>query len=241
MSCRVRGTRLPDARRIVQTAKKAACWGLGGLTVVGPPHSVKGYTVFRGYPYKAECPIGNEGTWPRRPGRLEQGRKMRRVSLIVMMMAIVGCGDAASVVNPEFQPYVDRFEEELAVTVDVRLKFKDEVWKLGGKRKVSACHAAKATKRPRIVMERGWWEGLEEWEKEKALFHELGHCGLGLPHMDEKDAEGEPVSLMHTTAWPTRAHYREHRAGYIEQMRRMASDPGTRCVWFLWRQCRNRP
>lgn len=41
-----------------------------------------------------------------------------------------------------------------------------------------------------------------DWRFKLMIFHQLGHCLLYRQHLDETDAEGIPLSIMHTSAVP---------------------------------------
>jgi len=47
-----------------------------------------------------------------------------------------------------------------------------------------------------VVIDLPYWNSADEIEREYIVFHELGHCLLGREHKDDKDSEGDCVSIM---------------------------------------------
>jgi hypothetical protein len=163
------------------------------------------------------------------------------IVLAMSCIASTGCGDLESPIDPALRPYVDRFEEEMETTVDFRVRFKKKVWKLGGEEKAASCHAALGTRGPKVMIQQDEWENASELQREKSIFHELGHCKFGLPHTSGRKDNGEPTSLMDGEDHISDAHYEEFREEYMEELRSRIRDPDTGCVWFLRRACKNRP
>lgn len=78
----------------------------------------------------------------------------------------------------------------------------------------------KAGQTPRIVVNFLVWESLQDDMKEEIMFHELGHCILGRPHVEQMIAVegGEiPKSLMYPYSLPNRI-YAPHREYYLDEL-----------------------
>lgn len=102
-------------------------------------------------------------------------------------------------VDEAFQPYFEAFEQAgaergLAVELgaeDIGAVFSSEL---------EAQMAGKCTKfstGARIIyIDQQSWAGRSELEREFLVFHELGHCYLDRPHLDEADENGFCVSIM---------------------------------------------
>ena len=70
-----------------------------------------------------------------------------------------------------------------------------------------------------IEIDAQFFWGAAEWEREVVILHELGHCVLKRPHMNELDG-ARSKSLMHWTplANLTEYHYLMHRNEYIQEL-----------------------
>lgn len=49
-----------------------------------------------------------------------------------------------------------------------------------------------------INIDRTYWKRSDDMDREFLIFHELGHCLLGRPHLDESNASGTCISLMNS-------------------------------------------
>jgi hypothetical protein len=68
---------------------------------------------------------------------------------------------------------------------------------------------------PVITLSRDAWDRSSDAEREELVFHELGHCILGLTHVGGINADGIPASVMN----PTEIHgaiYKQFRAYYMK-------------------------
>ena len=66
-----------------------------------------------------------------------------------------------------------------------------------------------------ITLDSEWIRYTEE-RKESVLFHELGHCVLGLDH-DNRKCGDRPCSIMNSSA-PGTKNYGEHKSQYLEDL-----------------------
>ena len=51
--------------------------------------------------------------------------------------------------------------------------------------------------KPLIRINASYWNAVSYWDRRELIFHELGHCVLGLSHNDTMIG-WQPVSIMHT-------------------------------------------
>lgn len=148
---------------------------------------------------------------------------------LVCLIASVGCGESLSDMlnmgrrpytkhrtNPEFVPYVDSFEQQFNVKVNVPIISKQiDVNKAG------VCYVWSDGYREIQINSRHWSYFSEE-QKEQLVFHELGHCVFNLDH-DDSSLEYKPNcpnSIMRSFVFnqyeidncyvPEKTHYMEN-------------------------------
>ena len=63
------------------------------------------------------------------------------------------------------------------------------------------------------------WRKLSQLDKVWLVFHELGHCVLGLDHNTELNSLGYPKSIMYPIMFSMLKHYKQNHDEYINQMR----------------------
>jgi Zn-dependent protease with chaperone function len=149
-------------------------------------------------------------------------------SLCFVLAAVMsGCGAAAPETHTPvlqvngFDEYVARFEQaatehEHPVQVqDLIIRFGqvDEAGESGGR---GVCQVASG-ETPVITVSAEAWATSTEEEREELIFHELGHCVLGLAHQGGINAQGIPASLMN----PYKIHggiYRQFKDYYLAQL-----------------------
>lgn len=137
---------------------------------------------------------------------------------------LVACSSEPPAIEvlPQAQQYVDRFIEEGAArgeTIDfadtgLSIVFRDAVSKESG----GVCLG-----NHQIEIEKFFWDGLSDREREGLIFHELGHCELLRPHRNEKLANGEWASRMRGDPIPEGANAVINYSGtrrtyYIDEM-----------------------
>jgi len=104
-------------------------------------------------------------------------------------------------VDPEFQPFVDSFvaeAEKRGVNIDfektgLSLTFGEVPANANGvcsglREGISSTHE--------IIIDRNRWKGDNEFDKERLIYHELGHCHLLRGHTADTLPNGEWTSLM---------------------------------------------
>lgn len=128
-------------------------------------------------------------------------------------------------IHVELQPYVDRFiqygkhyrgENFEMQQINMDIGEARDLWDpFINAGTVGWC---KPLMRPlEIMIDSGYWEDITELEKEQLVFHELGHCILDADHVEELDADGDPVSIMHPYTIDEHI-YIKHREEYIQKL-----------------------
>ncbi len=98
----------------------------------------------------------------------------------------------------EIQSYFDRFVQEgKARNVDLDLETMQvyAVFEEIGESTGGRCSYT-ATSPHKVSIDPTYWTEASETEKTFLVFHELGHCALGLDHDDSKDNKGRCMDIM---------------------------------------------
>lgn len=113
-----------------------------------------------------------------------------RLALLILILS--GCGQPIYV-QPELQPYVDRFTAAYGRTLEKTIEVKFDDLKDQPILILGECDGM-GGERPRVLIRQGIWETYNDASRELIIFHELGHCEL------ERHHEGElSESIMRPT------------------------------------------
>lgn len=129
---------------------------------------------------------------------------MRTLSCLFLLVLIFSCTKEIATtieVDPEFQPFVDSFIAEAAkrgIDIDfeetgLSLTFGEVPANANGvctglREGISSTHE--------IIIDLNRWKGDNEFEKERLIYHELGHCHLLRGHISDTLPNGEFASIM---------------------------------------------
>ena len=128
--------------------------------------------------------------------------------MLIALVATAACGRAPAV-DPAFQVYVDRFQAATGKAVFSDVHFED------GLKAVAQCSGLGGNVRVSPI----YWQDATDLERERILFHELGHCVLMREaHVDTLNSQGKPVSLMHSANLLSDAYYSAHRSDYLKEL-----------------------
>lgn len=112
----------------------------------------------------------------------------------VFVCWLLGCGDDPAHVeeHPELRAYIESFAEEAALhgrsvnpdRVTTEWFVNEIEMSYGGQSLGSTRGWCVVGDRgqPHVMIEKKWWEDYTHMEKERLMFHELGHCLLGRDH-----------------------------------------------------------
>lgn len=153
-----------------------------------------------------------------------------KISIVFFLPLLIGCGGPR--VDPQFAPYVARFEAEarnqgVPVTVRVSINF---VENLRDGKVVGLCHYVSGGDNY-IEIDRGQWAIYTDTQREVTIFHELGHCVLnrknhrndtipGTVDLNPGQHWSEPLdcSVMVGLGIPIDQLYLEYRSGYLREL-----------------------
>ena len=151
-------------------------------------------------------------------------QKLNLFALLLISCAISACGKPQS--DPtaptldvgKYASYVSRFEAASQsvgkpITV-INLIIRDGA--MESPYENGACVVADG-QTPTITIKASAWALLSEPERESLIFHEMGHCILGRPHISEVNGSGDPTSLMNPFPIGPRT-YSANRDNYIVEL-----------------------
>jgi len=138
------------------------------------------------------------------------GRAVKEISmrlLLLILLLLSGYAEAGRVIDPTevmpggesnvaFSEFTLYFELRTGVSVsNVPIQFANLKPGMSG-----MCISWGSGER-KIMVDRFVWTKLFNYEqKMQLIWHELGHCRLGIEHSDKVGADGCPTSLMHSLA-----------------------------------------
>lgn len=140
--------------------------------------------------------------------------------IFCLSSSITACGQPESLkthyIEPEFEYFVDLFELEQNVDVNIEIKFaKLELPAVG------MCYYYQYENGTRefvnIEIDPDYWQLTSETKKEVLLFHELGHCVLGRDHDEQRIYYTVPKSIMYPYLFDSA--FRTHRSYYVEELK----------------------
>lgn len=113
-------------------------------------------------------------------------------------------------VEPPLQEYFDRFVEEAAarnVVIDLfALQVSGDIRVISATQVIGQClHSEKEPNT--VIVDKIYWDGANDLEREFLVFHELGHCALTRDHFDVADAHGDCISIMTSGSGACRIRY----------------------------------
>ncbi len=108
--------------------------------------------------------------------------------LLILVIFVAGCGVT---VPDEVLPYYQKFESISGETADVSAFFVDEIEGSEG----PGLRVAGKCVDGRIELSREHWDNSDDVSKEILILHELGHCVLDLPHIEDTVMSASTTSI----------------------------------------------
>ena len=126
---------------------------------------------------------------------------MRRIIMILSAFSLVSCQRAPpqTIVDAQFVPYLNAFiqqaHENGRWVDDSRLSIEMSD-SMPAPQILGYCQVFDETQL--VVISRAWWNstGFTVSDREELIFHELGHCLLGLVHVNTLTIDGIPTTIM---------------------------------------------
>ena len=121
-----------------------------------------------------------------------------------------------TVVDTPLQEYFDRFIDEAAVRgLDVTYATSQvdaQIGEITEPNVIGQC-AWSQNHQHSITLDQQYWRTANDLQREFVVFHELGHCVLGLQHTDYSDANGNCTSIMTSGTGDCRVLYTHNNRG----------------------------
>ncbi len=120
----------------------------------------------------------------------------------ICLLAIYACEPETvivTVVDTPLQMYFDRFIDEAAVRgLDVSYatyQVDAHIGEITEPNVIGQCSWSQSHQHS-ITLDKQYWRSANDLQREFVVFHELGHCVLGLQHTDDSDAYGNCLNIM---------------------------------------------
>lgn len=144
------------------------------------------------------------------------------MKFLFSILLLTGCapmkGFKALVQDAEITPYIQEFEKRSTEYYNggisaqgINYYFED--W---GYNQIAGVCWRKGSER-RIIINTAYWKNYSHDTREILVFHELGHCALYRDHVEIKDKNGTPISIMFPSIISPYAYF-GHRDYYIEEL-----------------------
>lgn len=136
--------------------------------------------------------------------------------LAILLAMLTGCG---GYIAPEVAPYVQRFDSEVAPVGNVTVEFDTLPAGVAG-----ICYESWLS--ARVAVDKAEWDALNDGGKEQLVFHELGHCVLGLNHERSLVASSYgsiEASIMAPEVFGDWPHYHAYRDEYVAALKERRS------------------
>jgi hypothetical protein len=136
-----------------------------------------------------------------------------------MLLLLISCGKQPYIeqhytsVEPDIEPYFNRFHEKVGINpINISAEFE-----VLPKPTVGQCLTYSNGVRV-IQIDPVYWAMANDDQKEILIFHELGHCALGLGHNANLDGQGCPVSIMYPNTFGTSWCYIYNKPYYFQEL-----------------------
>jgi len=145
-----------------------------------------------------------------------------KIYAILFCVCLTACSKDTSI-DDSLQPFYDRFIDEAKLRdidftkedllVDLRIgEIPDNPSFLG------ICNYFGPDLNQEVLINILFWELLSPIDKEKLVFHELGHCVLNRQHRNDKAANGFCMSIMNTNDGCFDNYSEDTREAYLDEL-----------------------
>ena len=144
-----------------------------------------------------------------------------RAILFFVIVMVLACSKEESIVDAGLQSYFDAFEHEASIRnlrvsfsdnpVEGRLELHENDLRLGW------CEIQPG-RTDKVIINLWFWDIFDELDKEKLVFHELGHCMLSRSHRDELKDNGRCRSIMQSGQHCSDDYSLETREAYLDEL-----------------------
>lgn len=135
-------------------------------------------------------------------------------------MALTSCHEE-QIVDEDLSPYLERFKTEAAlrnITIDYDRKPIEARLETHQKEVALGWCNHDFDNPNKVIVNLVFWNILDDFEKEKLIFHELGHCVLDRPHLDRIRGDGFCKSIMHSGQACADNYSPDTRQAYLDEL-----------------------
>ena len=128
---------------------------------------------------------------------------MRRIKYIALFLLgqffISSCNKDNQVIENELQIHFTNFEAEAiahGINIDISsIDIGGYIQNIETRGTLGQCKSYSDGSQ-QVIVDEEYWNNISDAEREYLVFHELGHCLLEKEHNDEKDENGNCISIM---------------------------------------------
>lgn len=148
---------------------------------------------------------------------------MKKFTVILTLFLFLSCAkEEASLVDAELAPYFQRFIDEAKLrekVIDMRSNSLTASIVINLPSGVAGQCSFNTQRLDEVKISRSYWSGVSDLDREYVVFHELGHCILGLSHDDENNANGVCRSIMQSgTGICKKSYTLANRKEFIDEL-----------------------
>ena len=122
---------------------------------------------------------------------------LRSVALLALFL--MGCGSPFKkfVIDPNFKQHIQKWNKIYPKNIAnyISVEFTDELE--AGELGETAGECFTDSDGPKILISKKLWDTFDDRLREELIFHELGHCVMGLGHNCSRKLGGLPSSIMY--------------------------------------------
>ena len=145
--------------------------------------------------------------------------------LFLLVLAIFsGCekDEIVPTIDPELQPYFDLFLEEgskRGKNIQIEdFQIAASIEEITKNSVAGQCTQTEGAM-SEVLIDQQYWRGYTPLQREALIFHELGHCILKRSHLDDKDPDGNCISIMESGGGNCVFLYNEeNRSHYLDEL-----------------------
>ncbi len=143
---------------------------------------------------------------------------MKRLLLALGLLSICACGKAPVSVDPALQPYFASFETDVGFSTDgINAEFATNLENNPLGETVGECMIYTDGTRT-IRIDSAYWAKIDNDSKTELMYHELGHCSMGLGHTPGYQANGCPVSIMNPYTFANPGCFGSDKSYYFQEL-----------------------
>jgi len=136
----------------------------------------------------------------------------------VMVRKVTKKKDVVVTVSSILKPYAQSFQSIMGVdTTKISLAFV----KQDTRTRLAVCWIYPDSTERDIEVDPTWWNGATPSAREQVMYHELGHCAMGIMHRDGHDVNHLPLSIMRSWAFDDDEldNYELHHDEYMNELK----------------------